>query len=63
MKIKNDLKRRGVKMKITIVSQGPWIVEMYDETEKLCKEDADKLWDYMISSLNTTQCPEDDEIE
>ena len=42
-------------MKITIVSQGPWIIEMYDEDEKLCKEDADKLWDYMISSLNTTQ--------
>lgn len=50
-------------MKITIVSQGPWIVEMYNEGEKLCKEDADNLWDYMISSLNTTQYPEDDEEE
>ena len=28
-------------MKITIVSKGPWIVEMYDEVGKLCKEDAD----------------------
>ena len=38
-------------------------VEMYDEVGKLCKEDADALWGYMISSLNTTQYPEDDEEE
>lgn len=51
-------------MKITIVSKGPWIVEMYDEIgNKLCKEDADALWGYMMSSLNTTQYPEDDEEE
>ena len=50
-------------MKITIVSKGPWIVEMYDEIGKLCKEDADALWSHMISSLNTTQYPEDDEEE
>lgn len=57
-------KRRNGKMKITIVSKGPWIVEMYDEVgNKLCKEDADALWGYMMSSLNTTQYPEDDEEE
>ena len=48
-------------MKITIVSKGPWIVEMYDEVGKLCKKDADALWGYMMSTLNTTQYPEDDE--
>ena len=48
-------------MKITIVSEGPWIVEMYDEVGKLCKEDADALWGYMMSNLNTTQYPEDEE--
>ena len=50
-------------MKITIISQGPWIIEMYDEVGKLSKEDANALWSYMISSLNTTQYPEDDEEE
>ena len=47
-------------MKITIVSNGPWITEMYDETGKLDKEDADDLWMYIISNLNTTQYPEDE---
>lgn len=50
-------------MRITIVSKGPWIVEMYDEVGRLCKEDADALWGHMISNLNTTQYPEDDEEE
>lgn len=48
-------------MNIRIVSNGPWIIEMYDEVGKLCKEDADDLWGYMISNLNTTQYPEDEE--
>lgn len=47
-------------MKITIVSEGPWIVEMYDEVGKLCKEDANALWDFMINSLNTTQYPDEE---
>lgn len=56
-------KRRNGKVEITIVSKGPWIVEMYDEVgKKLCKKDADALWGFMISSLNTTQYPEDDVI-
>lgn len=42
-------------MKITIVSKGPWIVEMYDEVGK-------NYVKKMISSLNTTQYPEDDKI-
>ena len=53
----------GDKMKITIVSVGPWIIEMYDENGKLCKEDADALWGFMMNSLNTTQYPKDDEEE
>lgn len=48
-------------MRITIVSNGPWITEMYDEVGKLCKEDADALWGYMTSSLNTTQYPDEKE--
>ena len=47
-------------MKITIISDGPWIVEMRDEIGKLDKEDANALWEYMITSLNTTQYPEDE---
>lgn len=53
-------KRKSGKMKITIVSKGPWIVEMYDEAGKLCKEDANALWDFMINSLNTTQYPDEE---
>ena len=47
-------------MKITIISDGPWIIEMRDEIGKLSKEDANALWDYMMTSLNTTQYPEDE---
>lgn len=48
-------------MEIKITLDGPWIVAMYDEVGKLCKEDADALWGWMLSWANTSQYPEDDE--
>lgn len=48
-------------MDIRILSDGPWIYAIYEGDDRLSKKEAQELFDYMLSWMNTTQYPEDEE--
>lgn len=48
-------------MDIRILSDGPWIYAMYEGDDRLNKEEAQELLDYIFSWMNVTQYPEDEE--
>ena len=47
--------------KIEIVTDGPWIIQMKEDGDILSKEEANILFDWILTSVNTTQYPEDEE--